>query len=32
MANAKVKFNVGGVTLPVPFKIRRLGTFWLQPQ
>src|SRR5260370_27224843 len=27
MANAKVKFNVGGATLPVPFKIRRLGHF-----
>jgi catechol 2,3-dioxygenase-like lactoylglutathione lyase family enzyme len=27
MANAQGKFNVGGVTLPVPFKIRRLGHF-----
>jgi catechol 2,3-dioxygenase-like lactoylglutathione lyase family enzyme len=27
MANSSAKFNVGGVMLPVPFKIRRLGHF-----
>lgn len=27
MANSSGKFNVGGVMLPVPFKIRRLGHF-----